>query len=139
MLGSAWALNYVKRQPELKTRLNRPYDYQRALSKDPERIQAWFNLVWNMRAKYGIEDADVYNFDKTGFMMGVILPSIVVTRADRRGRTKRVQPGNQEWFTVIQGINPAIYHTSQGAYHLANWYSESNLPPEWVIGTTHNR
>jgi len=41
-----------------------------------------------MRAKYGIEDADVYNFDETGFMMGVILPSMVVTRADRRGRTK---------------------------------------------------
>jgi len=59
--GKRWALNYVKRQPELKIGLNRPYDYQRALCEDPERIQAWFNLVWNMRAKYGIEDADVYN------------------------------------------------------------------------------
>ena len=142
-VGKRWALNYVKRQPELKTRLNRPYDYQRALCEDPERIQAWFNLVWDMRAKYGIEDADVYNFDETGFMMGVILPSMVVTRADRRGRTKRVQPGNREWATVIQGVNAdgwciPPFIILQGAYHLVNWYSESNLPPEWVIGTTHN-
>ena len=30
----------------------------RALCEDPERIQAWFNLVRNMRAKYGIEGAE---------------------------------------------------------------------------------
>lgn len=67
-VGKCWALNYVMRQPELKTRLNRPYDYQRALCEDPEKIQAWFDLVRNMQAKYGIEDTDVYNFDETGFM-----------------------------------------------------------------------
>jgi len=54
-VGKRWALNYVKRQPELKTCLNHPYDYQRALCEDSERIQAWFNLVQNMRAKYSIE------------------------------------------------------------------------------------
>jgi hypothetical protein len=30
-------------------------------------------------AKYGITDDDLYNFDETGFMMGVITASIVVT------------------------------------------------------------
>lgn len=73
----------------------------------------------------------------------VVLPSMVVTRADRHGRAKRVQPGNQEWATVIQGVNAdgwciPPFVILQGAYHLANWYSESNLPPGWVIGTTHN-
>ncbi|KAF2840206.1 hypothetical protein M501DRAFT_1002512, partial [Patellaria atrata CBS 101060] len=28
--------------------------------------------------------ADLYNFDETGFMMGVICSGMVVTRADRR-------------------------------------------------------
>ena len=96
-----------------------------------------------MRAKYGIEDADVNSFDETGFMMGVILPSMVVTRDDRRGRAKRVQPGNWKWATVIQGVNAdgwciPPFVILQGTYHLASWYSESNLPPGWVIGTTHN-
>ncbi|KAF6809659.1 transposase, partial [Colletotrichum plurivorum] len=45
-------------------------------------------------AKYGIQEGDIYNFDETGFMMGVITASIVVTRADKRGKAKSVQPGN---------------------------------------------
>jgi hypothetical protein len=58
-----------------------------------------------MRAKYRVVDSDFYNFDETGFMMGQITPGMVVTRADRRGRAKGVQPGNREWATVIVSIN----------------------------------
>jgi hypothetical protein len=43
-----------------------------------------------MRAKYGIVDSDFYNFDETGFIIGIITSAIVVTRADRRGRGKAV-------------------------------------------------
>jgi len=43
-----------------------------------------------MRAKYGILDCDFYNFDETGFMIGIICAAIVVTRTDRRGRGKAV-------------------------------------------------
>ena len=65
-------------------RLNRVYDFQRVTCEDPELIGAWFRLVSNMRAKYGIEDSDLYNFDETGFMMGVICSSLlVVIYADR--------------------------------------------------------
>jgi hypothetical protein len=75
---------------------SRAYDFQRALCKDPDLISAWFWLVVNMYAKYAIQDEDFYNFDKTGFMMGVICGNMVVTRADRRGRGKQLQPGNRE-------------------------------------------
>jgi hypothetical protein len=142
-VGKLWARNFVKRQPELKMHFNRAYDYQRALCEDPEKIRAWFDLVRNMRAKYGIDDADLYNFDETGFMMGVITPSMVVTRAERSGRPKTIQPGNREWATVIQGINAEgwcipPFIVVKGAYHLSNWYSECNLPPGWVIKPTEN-
>jgi len=58
-----WINNFIKRQPELKTRLNRKYDYQRAKYKDPELIRGWFELVKNTIAKYRIQDTDIYNFD----------------------------------------------------------------------------
>lgn len=95
-VGTRWAYRFIQRRPELKTRFNRVYDFQRALCEDPELIGAWFQLVQNMRAKYGIQDCDFYNFDETGFMMGVISSALVVTRANRRGRGKAVQPGNRE-------------------------------------------
>ncbi|EDN97618.1 hypothetical protein SS1G_12472 [Sclerotinia sclerotiorum 1980 UF-70] len=39
---------------------------------------------------------DFYNFDETGFMMGQISPHIVVTKADRYGKSKAIQSGNRE-------------------------------------------
>jgi len=142
-VGKLWAHRFVQRRPELKTRFNRVYDFQRALCEDPELIGAWFQLVENMRAKYGIQDCDFYNFDETGFMMGVICPGMVVTRSDRRGRGKAVQPGNREWATAIACINGEgesipPFLVVQGVNHLANWYTESGLPSDWVIKPTSN-
>jgi len=58
-----------------------------------------------MRAKYAIDDADFYNFDETGFMMGVICSSMVVTGTNREGRRKILQPDNREWATAIECIS----------------------------------
>ena len=95
-VGTRWASTFVNRQPELKMRLSRAYDHQRALCEDPEKIKAWFALFRNIKAKYGIQDKDVYNFDETGFMMGQITSMMVVTGADRNGKRKKVQPENRE-------------------------------------------
>jgi hypothetical protein len=45
-------------------------------------LGTWFWLVENIRAKYRVTDSDFYNFDETGFIMGVICPGMVVTQAD---------------------------------------------------------
>ena len=37
-VGKRWAHNFVKRQPELRTRYSRRYDYQRAKYEDPKVI-----------------------------------------------------------------------------------------------------
>jgi hypothetical protein len=37
--------------------------------------------------------------------MGVIATAKVVTGTDRAGRPRTVQPGNQEWVTIIECIN----------------------------------
>ena len=95
-VGKLWAHRFVQRRPDLKTRFNRVYDFQRALCENPELIGAWFRLVHNIRTKYGVLDCDFYNFDETGFVMGVICPAMVVIHADRRGRGKAVQPDNRE-------------------------------------------
>ena len=89
-VGKLWAYRFIYQRLELKTRLNRVYDFQRALCEDPKLIRGWFRLMQNMKAKYSILDCDLYNFDETGFMIGVICAAMVVTRADRRGRGKAV-------------------------------------------------
>ncbi|RFN49752.1 hypothetical protein FIE12Z_5989 [Fusarium flagelliforme] len=142
-VGKRWAHNFVKRQPELKTRIFRRYDYQRAKCEDPTIIRGWFRLVQNTIAKYGIQSADIWNFDETGFMMGLIQSGMAVTGSERQGRPKAVQPGNRGWITAIPAINAEgqsipPFIIGSGQYHLANWYRESNLPADWVIATSQN-
>jgi hypothetical protein len=47
-----------------------------------------------MIIEYSILDDDIYNFNKTGFQMGVIVTVKVVTGTDRAGRPRIIQPGN---------------------------------------------
>ncbi len=97
-----------------------------------------------MRAKYGVLDCDFYNFDETGFIIGVICPVIVVTRTDRRGRGKAVQLGNREWATAIAYINSKgwsvpLFLVVQGKNYLLNQYTDGGLLPDQVIKPTSNR
>ena len=85
-VGKCWAERFVTRSAELKMAFSRAKDRQRILQENPETISAWFKLVEDTKAKYGVHDYDVYNFDETGFQMGVIGLMKVVTGAERRTR-----------------------------------------------------
>jgi hypothetical protein len=141
-VGPNWATRFVKRTPELKSRFSRKYDYRRAQCEDPEVIRQWFVLVRNTIDKYGIQDSDIYNFDETGFQMGVASTCKVITASDRRDSPKAVQPGDREWATVIQGVSargeaipPLII--LKGRHHLSSWYDKS-LPRDWVVTVSEN-
>jgi hypothetical protein len=95
-VGARWASNFVKRRLELRTCFQRKYDYQRAKCEDLEVICSWFELVRNTIAKYRICNKDIYNFDKTRFIMGIISTAIVVTSSEGRAKVKKIQPGNWE-------------------------------------------
>jgi hypothetical protein len=141
-VGVHWPRNFVKRTDSLKTSFNRAYDRQRALCEDPALIRPWFELVEQTKAKYGICDNDVYNFDEAGFMMGKITTQLVVTGSERRGRPKAIQPGNREWVTVIAAINAAGWAIPPflifaGQYHLSAWYEE-DIPRDWAIAVSDN-
>ena len=76
-------------------------------------------------AKYGVAEEDIFNFDETGFMMGMICGQMAVTRTDRRGRSKSIQPGNREWATAIACISGNEFAVPpflvvQGKYHLTS-------------------
>ena len=140
---SRWAGNFVRRRPELRTCFQRKYDYQRAKCEDPEVIRGWFELVRNTITKYSICEADIYNFDETGFMMGVISTGMVVTSSDGRTQAKKTQPGNREWVTVVQAVSSVGYTVPPyiimaGKNHLDSWYNEVEFPPQWRVGVSSN-
>jgi hypothetical protein len=141
-VGVKWSYNFIQRTPELRTRITRSLNYRRALGEDPKLIREWFEVISNTKAKYGICDEDIYNFDETGFQMGQIRQSVVVTSTSKASRPKQIQGHSQEWITIIQGINsqgwalpPFIIF--KGKQYQSSWYDE-DFPEDWEISLSSN-
>lgn len=64
-----------------------------------------FNLVQTTVQQYGILADDIYNFDETGFAIGLCANQKVITLREYYGRRAVLQPGNREWVTAIESIN----------------------------------
>ena len=142
-VGVKWVSNFTKRTPELKTCFARRYNYQRAKTEDPKILNAWFQQVNEAIQKYGIASSDIYNFDETGFAMGVITTAKVITRSSTPGKPFLLQPGNREWVTSIEYISsngwalpPCIIF--KGKVHMEAWYEDRKVPPDWRIEVSPN-
>ena len=142
-VGEKWVYNFIERHDELKTRYTRGYDYRRSKCENPKTIKGWFDRVQITIMQHGIAIEDIYNFDETGFAMGLVATTQVVTRADYYGKAPLIQPGNREWVTSIKCINstgwalpPCIIF--KGRVHIEGWYQDPNLPPDWRIEISPN-
>lgn len=89
-----------------------------------------------------VED-DIWNFDETGFQMGIIATAKVVTGTQRRGRPVVTQPGNRDWTTVIETVSasgrmldPLIIFS--GKVHQSQWFQELRHHgcSSWKIATS---
>ena len=95
----------MKRRPLLSSRFSKRYNYERAKREDPKVIRGWFDLVQKTILQFRIDPDDVYNFDETGFAMGLTATARVISRSEYYGRRALLQPGNREWVTVIECTN----------------------------------
>ncbi|CBF76571.1 hypothetical protein AN4877.2 [Aspergillus nidulans FGSC A4] len=125
-VGQKWVYNYTQRHPELESRLSRQYDCQRAKQENPKVIQAWFNTVRATIEQYGILPDDIYNFDETGFAMGLCAHQ---------------KPGNREWVTAIESISASGWALPptlifKGKQYNQAWFT--GLPPDWRFEISTN-
>jgi hypothetical protein len=147
-VGKHWVARFVDRHDEIMSKFLRKYDYQRAKCEDPAILKTWFERVQATIAKYGIAPEDIYNFDETGFQMGIIATAKVVTQTRKtgirmkKGRPTVTQPGNRTFVTVIEGINASGWVLPpmvifEGKVHQSTWY-RAGIPDNWVIGVSEN-
>ena len=101
----------------------------------------WFNCVQRAMLQYGIDPDDIYNFDETGFAMGLTATAKVITRAEYYGRCSLLQPGNCEWVTAIECINASGWALPpcvifKGKSFIEAWFD--NLPSDWCFEVSPN-
>ena len=66
---------------------------------------------------------------------------MVFTGSEKRSNPKKIQPGNRNWVTIIQGICAAGWAIPPfvifgGKVLISSWYA--GLPRDWVIETSDN-
>jgi hypothetical protein len=144
-VGKQWIYKFLKQHPQLDARLARSYDSQRAKNEDPKIINEWFERVQQVRIENSINDHDTYNFDETGFAMGVAHPGASkVVVVDTVGRATVIQPGDRRWTTVIECINAGGWALPpfvilEGKVHLEAWYRDNTqLPGDWAVAVSEN-
>ena len=140
-VGNNWVTNFVKRHPILSSRFSKGYNYARAKCEDPKIISEWFLIVQKTILTYGIDPNDIYNFDKTGFAIGLIATAKVITRREYYGRRTLLQPGNRAWVTTIECINalgwalpPCVIF--KGKVFIESWFD--SLPSDWRLEVSSN-
>jgi hypothetical protein len=144
-IGKNWIYRFHKAHPDIKARLSRGRDYQRVKNEDPRIIRPWFQRVLETKQRYGILDEDTYNFDETGFAMGLITgsrSSKVITSSESVGRATVTQPGERKWSTTVETISAAGWALPpfvilEGKTHLEYYYQQS-LPLDWTIAVSDN-
>lgn len=91
--------------------------------------------------QYGIASEDIYNFDETGFAMGLTATARVITRAEYYGRRAILQPGNREWVTSIEATDATgwalpPYLIFKGKVFIESWFDD--LLSNWRIDISPN-
>ena len=140
-VGQNWVTKFVKRHPNLSSRFSKRYNYERAKCEDPKIISEWFSLVQKTILSYGIDPDDIYNFDETGFAIGLIATAKVITRREYYGRRSLLQPGNRAWVTTIECINASGWALPpcvifKGKVFIESWFD--GLPDDWRFEVSPN-
>jgi hypothetical protein len=144
-IGKQWVYRLLTRHPAVKTRLTRKKDSQRSRQESPNVIRPWFQRVEDICQQYGIIDGDKYNFDETGFAMGLISGSgarKVAGSSENVGRATITQPGSRTWVTSIECENAIGWMIPPfiivaGKVHLRYWY-EQLLPTDFEVALSNN-
>ncbi|SAM61152.1 uncharacterized protein UBRO_20410 [Ustilago bromivora] len=97
-------------------------------TSDPSAVEAYFDVLEKTIAKYRILPKNIFNMDKTGFLIGQIqCQYIIVPRENGKNQHFRSQPGNQETITVIECIaKDWVFATSQ------NGWTNNELALHWL-------
>ncbi|KAM4064190.1 DDE superfamily endonuclease [Hirsutella rhossiliensis] len=114
-------------------------DNQRKLAESVPHVTEYFKKLHETIASYGINPADIWNMDETGFRIGIGRDQVVVTKS-RRSQYFGIEE-NRESATAVEAISadgryiPAFLILS-GKVHLEQWYDIKELDGDTLIGVT---
>jgi len=140
IVGDHWAQRFLNRHPEYFIRKQQTIDADRKNAHDPANIRSWFEKYNAVCQQYHIHPGDQYNFDETGFRIGIGRDQFIITR-DPNYPVYLGSATNRELVTVCETISgdgvvlpPMII--VPGVIHQQPWYTGTSIPDDYLVGTS---
>jgi hypothetical protein len=140
LVSDQWARRFLERHPEYFIRKQRTIDADRKNAHQPEEIRTWFENYHAVCNQYNIQVADTYNFDESGFRIGIGHDQWIITRDPNR-EAYLGSSTNRDLVTVCETISgdgcflpPMVI--IPGVIHQEQWYTTTSIPDEYLIGTS---
>jgi len=140
IVSEQWARPFLARHPEYYIRKQRTIDVDRKNAHQPDDIRSWFEKYKLVCEQYRIQTTDTYNFDETGFRIGIGRDQWIMTR-DPNSQSYLGSSTNREPVTVCEIISgdgsvlPPMIIVS-GIIHKESWYTTTTVPDNYLIGTS---
>jgi hypothetical protein len=95
---------FLERNPQYHRRRRRALDVERSCALDKGVVEAWFQDYIHVINENGILPEDIYNFDETGFQIGVGKDQWIITREPKR-KIFNGSVTNRESVTVMEAVS----------------------------------
>ncbi|KAJ5969218.1 hypothetical protein N7501_005466 [Penicillium viridicatum] len=103
-IGDHWLQRFLKRHPKYYVRRRRALDIERATALDKTVVERWFEDYQRVVTEHSICQQDIYNFDETGFQIGVGRDQFIITRHPKK-KLFNGSVTNRESVTVLEAVS----------------------------------
>jgi len=125
-LGPNWFTCFLKLHPPLALKISTHLQRLRPYAKEPDILQDYFEKLGWLIKQYGLQESQIYNINKKGFMMGLAGWAKVLCRGGRQN-PRVTHYGKRELLTVFETVatagsvlSPFIINKVPG--HYMRWY-----------------
>jgi len=140
VVDASWFTRWRKRHPEYKLRKAKACTIDRKASHVVDDFVRWFSALKKLIEEHNIQPADLYNFDETGFRIGVANNQWIVIRDASRASylatdTERELVTSMETISADGNVLPPLL-ILPGKMHQSAWYTATGLPSSTLVAVT---
>jgi hypothetical protein len=139
-LGQHFLTRWLAANPDCKCVKQKAKDINQVAANSRKVYRNHFNEFKTVVQEYGIVQGDVYNMDETGFRIGVGGSQWIITMEFKKPQLSPSET-NRDFFTSVEAISadgevlPPLLIV-QDINHLQQWYTNTALPDDYLIGTS---
>jgi hypothetical protein len=82
----------------------KPIELERKIAYDPVLLRDWFSRFYALREEFGVAKEDIWNYDETGFRIGVGRTQWIITASTSK-RSYLATNGTRTLITSMEAVS----------------------------------